>query len=98
MNIITNIFSIVKKNLSMIFHYRSSAVGFSIVLVVIILGFGAPLIASRGYDYISLTERFKPPSLTYPFGTDALGRDVFSRVIYGARIALWVGLLVVMIE
>ena len=98
MSIFSNAFGTVKKNLSMIFHYRSSAIGFSIVLTVLILGFGAPLIASKGYDYISLIDRFKPPSLTYPFGTDALGRDVFSRVIYGARIALWVGLLVVMIE
>ena len=39
--------------------------------------------------------RLLPPSMQHPFGTDDIGRDVFSRVIYGARISLWVGLLAV---
>ena len=39
--------------------------------------------------------RLAPPSWQHPFGTDDIGRDVFSRIIYGARISLWVGLLAV---
>ncbi len=39
--------------------------------------------------------RLAPPSWAHPFGTDDIGRDVFSRIIYGARISLWVGLLAV---
>src|SRR3989441_218534 len=39
--------------------------------------------------------RLSPPSRAHPFGTDDIGRDVLSRVIYGARISLWVGLLAV---
>jgi peptide/nickel transport system permease protein len=39
--------------------------------------------------------RLAPPSWPHPFGTDDIGRDVFSRIIYGARISLWVGLLAV---
>jgi len=40
-------------------------------------------------------ERLLPPSWQHPFGTDDIGRDVFSRIIYGARLSLWVGLLAV---
>ena len=39
--------------------------------------------------------RLSPPSWEHPFGTDDIGRDVFSRIIYGSRISLWVGLLAV---
>src|SRR4029453_16513406 len=39
--------------------------------------------------------RLAPPSWAHPFGTDDIGRDVFSRVVYGARISLWGGLLAV---
>src|SRR5262245_62616956 len=39
--------------------------------------------------------RLAPPSWAHPFGTDDIGRDVFSRIVYGARISLWVGLLAV---
>src|SRR5690606_28337294 len=40
-------------------------------------------------------RRLAPPSWAHPFGTDDIGRDVFSRVIHGTRISLWVGLLAV---
>ena len=39
--------------------------------------------------------RFQPPSLAHPMGTDALGRDLFTRVLYGGRVSLTVGVLVV---
>src|SRR5262245_50683939 len=47
------------------------------------------------YDPLSAQPeiRLAPPSLDHPFGTDDIGRDVFSRVIHGTRISLWVGLL-----
>ncbi len=46
----------------------------------------------------SMTERLQPPSLSHPMGTDALGRDLLTRVLYGGRISLTVGLLVVVIS
>jgi peptide/nickel transport system permease protein len=57
----------------------------------------APLIAP--YDPLSqnLTQKFAPPSASHPFGQDELGRDILSRVIYGARISLTAGLAAVAI-
>lgn len=46
----------------------------------------------------SITERLEPPSLAHPMGTDALGRDLFTRVLYGGRVSLTVGVLVVIIS
>ena len=65
----------------------------SIVLMVLL----APL---SPYDPVSpsMIERLEPPSLQHPMGTDALGRDLFTRVLYGGRVSLTVGLLVVVIS
>lgn len=46
----------------------------------------------------SISERLQPPSLSHPMGTDALGRDLLTRVLYGGRVSLTVGLLVVFIS
>ena len=55
----------------------------------------APLIAPYGPAAIDLAARLAPPSRLHWFGTDALGRDVLSRTIYGARVSIMVGLLTV---
>jgi peptide/nickel transport system permease protein len=49
-------------------------------------------------DTSSIAERLQPPSLAHPMGTDALGRDLMTRVLYGGRVSLTVGLLVVVIS
>ena len=46
---------------------------------------------SRAPDAMHLEDRYEPPSWKYPFGTDSIGRDVFSRVLYGTRISLLIG-------
>src|SRR2546428_8963987 len=53
----------------------------------------APIIASYSPDDLDLAHRRDPPSSVHWFGTDDLGRDVFARVLYGARVSLAVGLL-----
>jgi len=68
------------------------------VLAIVILGvlsvcaLFAPVI-SGGADPLSMnaTQVMRPPSAAHVMGTDDLGRDVFSRILYGARISLWVG-------
>ncbi len=51
----------------------------------------APLISTRPPLYLNLDAILRPPSAEYLFGTDALGRDLFARMLYGARVSLWVG-------
>ena len=69
-------------------------VGGVILVVMIVVAIFAPLLATADPEAVSPVRRLKPPSSAYWFGTDMLGRDVFSRVVYGARISLFVGLAV----
>ena len=67
-------------------------VGGIVVLIMLILGIFADVLAPYGYNDINLKQRFVAPSVEYPLGTDNLGRDELSRIIYGARISVIVGL------
>jgi peptide/nickel transport system permease protein len=87
-----------KDFLSIMLHYKVSCASFFIVMGIIFLAIFAPVIAPKHYAEIDVENRLQPPSLTHLFGTDSLGRDVFSRVVYGAQIALWVGFIVVLVE
>jgi ABC-type dipeptide/oligopeptide/nickel transport system permease subunit len=69
--------------------------GFGIVLFVVILAIFAPLIAP---DPTWMGPSLRSPSMTYLFGTDAQGRNLFSLVIHGARISLYVGIATVALE
>ena len=66
----------------------ASAVVLALIVLAALL---APWIAPHDPIQLEATERLKPSSATYPLGTDAFGRDLLSRVIYGARISLAVG-------
>jgi peptide/nickel transport system permease protein len=72
---------------------KIALVGAAIVLFFIVIAIAAPLIAPEGINEqkLGVEERLQPPSSEHWFGTDDFGRDIFSRVIYGARISLWVG-------
>lgn len=61
------------------------------VLLLIFISFLYPIFSKTGYDEINLEKVLLPPSAEHWFGTDALGRDVFARVIYGGRVSLLVG-------
>jgi len=84
--------------ISLIRYNKASCVGVVLILGITIIAIGAPFIAIEHYAEVDIANRLQPPSLSHPFGTDVLGRDVFSRVVYGARIALGVGLLAVFVE
>jgi len=63
-----------------------------IVLILLICGIFANFLAPYGMNEIHLDDRLAPPSTQFLLGTDHLGRDTFSRIIYGARISVIVGL------
>jgi peptide/nickel transport system permease protein len=73
------------------------AVGAVVVLAWILVSVAAPLITLYGPLTQRVAERLRPPSAAHLFGTDALGRDILSRVAFGGRISLPVGFVVVVV-
>lgn len=71
--------------------------GGAIVVLIAVVAVLAPWVAPNEPTAVSLTNRLKPPSGEFKFGTDNFGRDVLSRIIYGARVSLQVGFLAVAI-
>ena len=69
--------------------------GLAIVIALLLTAAFAPLIATHDPIAQNLAERLKPSSAAHWFGTDSLGRDIFSRIVYGTRVTLLVVLLVV---
>jgi peptide/nickel transport system permease protein len=67
------------------------AFGGVIVLGLLLCALLAPWIATHPYDQTNVRNRLKPPSSQFYFGTDNLGRDIFSRIVYGARVSVTVG-------
>lgn len=72
-------------------------IGFIIIVFWIIVAIFAPLITPYGANVIDTSSKLIPPSKEHWFGTDNFGRDIFSRIIYGARITIWTGALAVAI-
>jgi peptide/nickel transport system permease protein len=68
-----------------------ASIGMVLVAVFVVFALFAPWIAPQSPSNIDLPSRLQPPSGAHWFGTDELGRDIFSRVIYGARISMLVG-------
>jgi peptide/nickel transport system permease protein len=74
------------------------AAGGLIVLLMIVVAIFAPAIAPYAYDRQRLGERLLEPSLQHLMGTDNLGRDIFSRIVYGARVSITIGFTAVAIQ
>lgn len=75
--------------------WREKPVGAAAALVFLLFvfcGVFADVLAPYGFNEISMLERLKAPSWKHPFGTDNLGRDMFSRCLYGAQLSVIIGL------
>jgi peptide/nickel transport system permease protein len=71
---------------------KLSCLGALIIFVIVFLAFFGAWLTPHNAFLQDLGKRLQPPSFTYPFGTDGFGRCIFSRIIYGARYSLLVGL------
>ena len=66
-------------------------IGATVIVSLTVVAVAAPLLATHDPDAIQLSEALLPPSTTHWLGTDSLGRDLYSRLLFGARISLLVG-------
>jgi ABC-type dipeptide/oligopeptide/nickel transport system permease subunit len=76
---------------------RIAVVGGIITLIVLLMALTAPLISIHDPDETDAYHSLTGPSLSHPFGTDNVGRDVMARVIFGARVSIEVGVLSVVV-
>jgi peptide/nickel transport system permease protein len=72
--------------------------GLIVVLLWVLIAVFAPLVAPLDPLKQNVSDRLQPPNSTYLMGTDELGRDIFSRVLYGSRITIPAGLAVILID
>ena len=86
-----------------VYRFRTNAlsmIGLVSLLIVVAVGIAAPAIAPFPEDAagaVHVLERLKPPDRVHPFGTDMVGRDVYSRVLMGTRLALRVGVVIIVL-
>jgi ABC-type dipeptide/oligopeptide/nickel transport system permease subunit len=72
---------------------KLAVIGGILVVVMILIDIFAPFLMRYGYARQHIVDQFAKPSSRYWFGADALGRDLYSRVIYGARVSITIGVL-----
>ncbi len=83
--------------LHLLLRNPAAIVGGAIVALMVFLALSAPYLAPYDPNTIDLPARLLPPGDAHLFGTDELGRDLFSRILYGARVSLFIGLVVITI-
>jgi peptide/nickel transport system permease protein len=86
-----------RRSLRSFVRNRTAVVGVALILAIVLMAVFAPIVAPHDPLDQSVRDRLAPPSLEYPLGRDDKGRDIFSRVIFGARVALQVGVLSVLL-
>jgi peptide/nickel transport system permease protein len=86
------------RNLRRLFRHKSFVIGFAIIFSLTAAAILAPLLSSLDPSAMHVRVRFRAPSSSFYFGTDMFGRDIFTRVLYGARVSLFVGFAVAVIS
>ena len=76
---------------------RLATLGMMIILLAVAIAVISPVLAPANPTKQNMTSKLVPPSLDHPLGTDAFGRDVLSRIMYGSRTSLFVGLTTVLV-
>ena len=79
------------------FRRHPGAMVGSVVLLIIVLSVTFAFLSPYDPLESDIKNRYQPPSLEHPFGTDGLGRDLLTRCLYGGRVSLFVGVMVMVI-
>ncbi|WP_240453942.1 ABC transporter permease [Chachezhania antarctica] len=79
------------RRMALLIEHPTMWIGLILLMLVTLMGIFAPWIATADPSALNPAFRVKPPSADAWFGTDMLGRDIFSRTVYGARVSLVVG-------
>ncbi len=87
-----------QRALNILKYNRLTALGALIVFLVILVGVLAPVIAPYDPNLIDVPHRLAAPTFHHLFGTDEMGRDIFTRVLYGCRISVSVGIAIVLVS
>jgi peptide/nickel transport system permease protein len=74
---------------------RAALAGLAVIALLVMAAVFAPLLAPYDPYRVELAQRLQPPSAAHLLGMDELGRDILSRLLYGARVSLWVGVVTV---
>jgi peptide/nickel transport system permease protein len=72
-------------------RHKLAMAGLAILTVMYLIAIFAPLLATHPYDQVAPTRALRPPGREYWLGSDRIGRDIYSRIIWGSRISLSVG-------
>lgn len=80
-----------------VYRHPTMAIGLAMVIVLVVMAVLAPWLGTTDPSALNPARRNREPSAAHWFGTDAYGKDVYSRVVYGARISLLVGFSVALI-
>ncbi|MDO5047543.1 MAG: ABC transporter permease [Anaerococcus sp.] len=83
--------SLAKRSIQKFFSNKLAIIGLVIALVMIVLSIFAPLFASHDPNQIDMTSLNQAPGNGHLFGTDSTGRDLYSRLLYGGRISIMIG-------
>jgi peptide/nickel transport system permease protein len=78
-----------------LFKSKTSIIGISLIVILVITAILAPLIATHDPTATDIPNRYQAPSGEHFLGTDELGRDIFSRIVFGTRISIQIGLIAV---
>lgn len=84
--------SLSKRRLEKFLRNKLAVIGMAVVLIYLILCFLAPLFTKFDPNGVNLIERSQPPSAEHILGTDQVGRDLFTRLLYGGRVSILIGL------
>lgn len=83
--------SLFKKNVRKFLRNKLAVIGLVVMLVILLMCLFAPVFTSYRADQPDFSARTQPPNFTHLLGTDKLGRDVFSRILYGGRYSILIG-------